>query len=189
MLAVHSATGFSGYAASDRVPERIAAMVYVDTAPGQGAAGPRLRGRREAHGLGGHRGGGEPRRAQRGAEGDVPAAGRAVPGGLLREAIALTNDARRDIPSTLICTGFTAEQYQDVRQGRARLAFLAGIPELRNVDLDRPADEPLADVVAPEGARRDHRRRREGARPRRPARVAQRAPLARAAARAASPRR
>ena len=34
MLAVHSATGFSGYAASDRVPERIAAMVYVDTAPG-----------------------------------------------------------------------------------------------------------------------------------------------------------
>ena len=34
VLAVHSATGFSGYAASDRVPEKIAAMVYVDTAPG-----------------------------------------------------------------------------------------------------------------------------------------------------------
>ena len=34
VLAVHSATGFSGYAASDRVPDRIAAMVYVDTAPG-----------------------------------------------------------------------------------------------------------------------------------------------------------
>ena len=34
VLAVHSATGFSGYAASDRVPERIAAIVYVDTAPG-----------------------------------------------------------------------------------------------------------------------------------------------------------
>src|SRR5580765_6006317 len=34
VLALHSATGFSGYAASDRVPERIAAMVYVDTAPG-----------------------------------------------------------------------------------------------------------------------------------------------------------
>src|SRR5919107_826871 len=37
VLAVHSASGFSGYAASDRVPERIAAMVYVDTAPGKGA--------------------------------------------------------------------------------------------------------------------------------------------------------
>src|SRR2546422_10898555 len=30
VLAVHSATGFSGYAASDRAPDRIAAMVYVD---------------------------------------------------------------------------------------------------------------------------------------------------------------
>ncbi|MGH2526514.1 MAG: alpha/beta fold hydrolase, partial [Actinomycetota bacterium] len=29
VLAVHSGTGFSGYAASDRVPERIAGMVYV----------------------------------------------------------------------------------------------------------------------------------------------------------------
>src|SRR6266850_6893086 len=35
VLAVHSASGFSGYAASDRVPQRIAAMVYVDTAPGK----------------------------------------------------------------------------------------------------------------------------------------------------------
>src|SRR5436190_14637035 len=40
VLAVHSASGFSGYAASDRVPERIAAMVYVDTAPGKGAMDP-----------------------------------------------------------------------------------------------------------------------------------------------------
>jgi len=37
VLAVHSGTGFAGYAASDRVPERIAAMVYVDSAPGIGA--------------------------------------------------------------------------------------------------------------------------------------------------------
>src|SRR6266511_739059 len=40
VLAVHSASGFSGYAASDRVPDRIAAMVYVDTAPGKGALDP-----------------------------------------------------------------------------------------------------------------------------------------------------
>src|SRR5688500_16968274 len=40
VLAVHSASGFSGYAASDRVPELIAAMVYVDTAPGVGALDP-----------------------------------------------------------------------------------------------------------------------------------------------------
>src|SRR4051812_10193442 len=44
VLVVHSATGFSGYAASDRVPEKIAAMVYVDTAPGKGALDPELEG-------------------------------------------------------------------------------------------------------------------------------------------------
>src|SRR6187200_2806758 len=44
VLTVHSATGFSGYAASDRVPDRIAAMVYVDTAPGKGALDPSLEG-------------------------------------------------------------------------------------------------------------------------------------------------
>src|SRR5918994_2542519 len=37
VLAVHSGAGYSGYAVSDRIPERIAAMVYVDSAPGKGA--------------------------------------------------------------------------------------------------------------------------------------------------------
>ena len=44
VLALHSATGFSGYAASDVVPERIAAIVYVDTAPGKGALDPGFEG-------------------------------------------------------------------------------------------------------------------------------------------------
>ena len=52
VLAVHSATGFTGYAASDRVPERIAAMVYVDTAPGIGPLDPEFDRRREAARLG-----------------------------------------------------------------------------------------------------------------------------------------
>ena len=40
VLVVHSASGYSGYAAADVAPERIAAMVYVDTAPGKGAVDP-----------------------------------------------------------------------------------------------------------------------------------------------------
>lgn len=43
VLAVHSATGFSGYAASDVMPDRIAAMVYVDTAQGRGRWTPSSR--------------------------------------------------------------------------------------------------------------------------------------------------
>ena len=44
VLAVHSGAGVPGYAASDRVPDRIATMVYVDTAPATGAIDPEFTG-------------------------------------------------------------------------------------------------------------------------------------------------
>ena len=67
VLAVHSGAGGAGYAASDRVPERIAALVYVDSGPATGALDPDVTASRSpAHG-GGARGGGEPGRALRGA--------------------------------------------------------------------------------------------------------------------------
>ena len=37
MLAVHSGAGAPGYAATDLAPEAVAAMVYVDTGPANGA--------------------------------------------------------------------------------------------------------------------------------------------------------
>ena len=132
VLVVHSASGFSGYAASDRVPEKIAAMVYVDTAPGKGALDPdfaaaeksmvwdEVEAEENLDGL-------SDEQKQTFRERAVP-----VPGSLIRETIELTNDARRDIPSTLICTGFTSEQYQTYARAHPEWAFLAGIPELRN---------------------------------------------------------
>jgi pimeloyl-ACP methyl ester carboxylesterase len=132
VLVVHSAAGFSGYAASDRIPERIAAMVYVDTAPGKGALDPDFEGVEKPMVW-------EEIEAEENLDGlseeqketfrqrAVP-----VPGGVVREGFELTNDARRDIPSTLICTGFTAEQYQAYAKDHPDWAFLAGIPELRN---------------------------------------------------------
>ena len=132
VLAVHSASGFSGYAASDRVPDRIAAMVYVDTAPGIGPLDPDFEGvekpmvwaeieeEENLDGLSEEQKETFRRRA-------VP-----VPAGVIRETVELTNDARRDIPSTFICTGFTAEQYQTYATEHPEWAFLAGIPEIRN---------------------------------------------------------
>ncbi len=132
VLAVHSATGFSGYAASDRVPERIAAMVYVDTAPGMGALDPDFEGvekpmvwadieaEENLDGL-------NEEQKETFRQRAVP-----VPGGVLRGSVELTNDARKAIPSTLICTGFTAEQYQTYAREHPEWAVLAGIPELRN---------------------------------------------------------
>ena len=55
-----------------------------------------------------------------------------VPGGVLREAAELTNDARRDIPWTIICTGFPSDKYKAAAEEHD-WAWLAGVGELRNI--------------------------------------------------------
>ena len=132
VLAVHSATGFSGYAASDRIPDRIAAMVYVDTAPGKGALDPGFTGVERPLNW-------DELAAEENLDGLSEAQletfrRRAVPepGALLCEGAELTNDARRDIPSTMICTGYTSEQYRSYA-GEHDWAWLAGLGELRDV--------------------------------------------------------
>ena len=53
------------------------------------------------------------------------------PGRVLRESVELMNDARLDLPSTAICTGYTSEQYRDaVKDG---YAFVRGCTELQDV--------------------------------------------------------
>jgi pimeloyl-ACP methyl ester carboxylesterase len=130
---VHSAAGFSGYVASDQAPERIAAMVYVDTAPGKPPLDPEFADAEkpldwesvsEEENLVGL----SEEQLATFRERAVP-----VPGAMLREGYAFTNDARRDIPSTIIATGFTAEDYRTYAREHPEWAFLAGIPELRNV--------------------------------------------------------
>ena len=131
VLAVHSGTGFSGYAASDRVPELIAAMVYVDSAPGKGALDPGLEGDKPLNW--------EELAAEENLDGLSEEQletfrQRAVPepGGVLREAVELTNDARVDLPTTMICTGFPSEQVRSAAE-KEDWAWLAGVRELRNV--------------------------------------------------------
>jgi pimeloyl-ACP methyl ester carboxylesterase len=131
VLAVHSASGFSGYAASDRVPERIAAIVYVDSAPGVGAMDPDFEGvekpldwasieeEENLDGLSEEQKETFRRRA-------VP-----VPGGVIREGVELTNEARLDLPSTIVCTAYTSEQYQEA--AKEGYAWLAGLNEIRDV--------------------------------------------------------
>jgi pimeloyl-ACP methyl ester carboxylesterase len=133
VLAVHSATGFTGYAASDRVPDRIAAMVYVDSAPGTGAMDADFAGAdkpldwksiEEGENLDGL----SEARKETFRQRAVP-----EPGGVLREAVSLTNEARRDIPSTIICTGFPSDQVKAYAKEHEDESWLAGLAELRNV--------------------------------------------------------
>lgn len=132
VLAVHSGASVPGYGASDRIPERIAAMVYVDTAPATGAIDPDFDGvektmpsleelakQENLDGLSEEQLETFRRRA-------VP-----QPGAALREGPRLANDARLDVPSTVICTGYSSEQYQAaVKEG---YPWLGGLAELRYV--------------------------------------------------------
>ncbi len=129
---MHSGAGAPGYAASDRMPELIAAMVYVDTGPAKGPLGPdfdademplpsseELAASENLDGLSPEQLATFRRRA-------VP-----EPGAALRESAELTNDARLDVPSTVVCTAYTADEYRDeVEEGAA---FVAGLAELRDV--------------------------------------------------------
>jgi pimeloyl-ACP methyl ester carboxylesterase len=130
VLAVHSGAGASGYAASDRVPDRIAAMVYVDSGPATAPLEP------------GFEGDDFPLPAWEDLDENLDGISqeqlqafraRAVPepAGAMREGATLTNDARLDIPTTAICTAFTSEQYkQAVAEGQT---WLGGFGDLRNI--------------------------------------------------------
>ncbi len=132
VLATHSGAGVPGYVVSDRIPERIATMVYVDTGPATGALDPdfsavekplpspkELAASENLDGLTESQLETFRRRA-------VP-----EPGGALRDAPVLTNDARLDVPSVVICTGFPAAQVKAaVKEG---YAWIGGLAELRDV--------------------------------------------------------
>jgi pimeloyl-ACP methyl ester carboxylesterase len=130
VLAVHSGAGASGYAASDRVPQRIAALVYVDSGPATAPLDPAFVGDEL------------PLPAWEdldenldGISQEQLAAFRAhavpEPAGAMREGATLTNDARLDIPTTAICTAFTSDQYkQAVAEGQT---WLGGFGDLRNI--------------------------------------------------------
>jgi pimeloyl-ACP methyl ester carboxylesterase len=132
VLAVHSGAGAPGYAVTDRIPEKLAAVVYVDTGPALGAldAGftdfekplPTPKELAENENLDGL------------TEAQLETFRRRAvpePGAALRESAKLTNDARLDVPSTVICTGYTSEQYKDAaKEGQA---WLGGLTELRNI--------------------------------------------------------
>jgi pimeloyl-ACP methyl ester carboxylesterase len=132
VLAVHSGAGASGYGASDRIPEQIAAMVYVDSGPATGALDANVTAAEVPL----------PSREELEAEENLEGLTeeqletfrrRAVPepGAALREAAVLTNDARLDVPTTVVCTGFTSEQVKGfVKEG---YNWLGGLAELRDV--------------------------------------------------------
>jgi pimeloyl-ACP methyl ester carboxylesterase len=132
VLAVHSGAGAPGYAVTDRIPKQIAAMVYVDTGPAKGALDASFEGVEKPM----------PSLEKLAADENLDGLTqeqletfrrRAVPepGDALRGAAKLTNDARLEVPSTVVCTGYTSAQYKDaVKEGQE---WLGGLAELRHI--------------------------------------------------------
>lgn len=132
VVAVHSGAGVPGYGASDRIPGDIAAMVYVDTGPATGPMNAdfaddeyplppteQLRENESLEGLSDEQLDTFQRR------------GLPQPGAAMREGPSLTNPARLDVPTTVICTSYSSEQVKEgVEEG---YTFLGGLAELRNV--------------------------------------------------------
>jgi pimeloyl-ACP methyl ester carboxylesterase len=135
VLVMHSGAGFPGYAATDRLPDLVAAAVYVDTGPGVGAMNQEFEGidfplpswEELEEDPGNSLEGVSDEKREEFRRRSVP-----QPGGSIRAGVELTNPARHDIPSTIICTTFTADDYRDaVEEG---YAFIAGAKDLRNLD-------------------------------------------------------
>ena len=132
VLAVHSGAGAPGYAVTDRIPDQIAAMVYVDTGAAKGPLDPEfadvekplpspeeLAEEENLDGLSEQQLATFRRRS-------VP-----QPGAALRDAVELINDARLDVPSTVVCSAFTTAEYQGAVE--AGYSFIAGLAELRDL--------------------------------------------------------
>jgi pimeloyl-ACP methyl ester carboxylesterase len=139
VLAVHSGAGAPGYAATDRVPESIARMVYVDTGPASGPLDPDFDGDElpmpsledlaEEENLDGL----SREQLETFRDRALP-----QPGSAVRDSALLHNEARLDVPSTVVCTGYTSEQYKEAVE--AGYNFVGGLKELRDVTyIDLPA--------------------------------------------------
>ena len=132
LLAVHSGASVPGYAATDRVPDRIAAMVYVDTAPGSGAINPEFAGDElrmpslEDLAKNENLSGLSESQLETFRDRAVP-----EPAAAVRDGPVLTNDARLDVPTTLIATGFTSDDYK--KYAKEGYSWLDGLNQLRNL--------------------------------------------------------
>lgn len=131
MLVLHSGAGVSGYAATDRAPDCVAGVAYVDTGPGTGApmsaafegADYPLPDWAALEADGNSLDGLDEAALQMFRERAVP-----EPGAVLRDGFALTDPRRLQIPSTVICSSATVEQTRQwVADGEPFVAELASL--------------------------------------------------------------
>ncbi|MEP6651688.1 MAG: alpha/beta hydrolase [Lapillicoccus sp.] len=141
VLVAHSGAGFPASVLLDRDPAVVARVVYVDSGPSQDRSTfddsvspdvvevplPPFEQLGEKTSLEGIR----DRDLERFRERSVP-----EPGSILRERVHLDNEARRDVPSTIIACSYPSEvMMQMARDGDSMMAEVATLRDLQLVDL------------------------------------------------------
>jgi pimeloyl-ACP methyl ester carboxylesterase len=133
VLAVHSGAGVPGYAATGRIPDRIAAVVYVDSGPATGALDPEtsaaevpLPSWEEMEAGGNSLEGLSPAQLDTFRRRAVP-----EPGAGFRDAPVLASDDRLDVPSTIVCTSMTSAEIKSAAE--KGYPWVGGLAELRDV--------------------------------------------------------
>jgi Alpha/beta hydrolase family len=168
VVAVHSGAGVPGYAASDRIPDQLAAMVYVDSGPAASALDPAFDATElplpswpELEAGGSSLGGLSDEQLAAFRERAVP-----EPGAALRETPRLADERRLDVPSTVVCSSMSSDQIKAaVETGHPWVGELAGLRSVSYVDLptgDWPMWSRAAElaVILGDVARRSARRLR-----------------------------
>ena len=138
VLAVHSGAGVPGYAASDRIPGQIAAMVYVDSGPATGPLDPGFEATelplptwQQLEAGGSSLAGLSDEQLAAFRERAVP-----EPGAALRETSRLADERRLGVPSTVVCTSVSSDQIKAaVEEGHPWAGELAELRSVSYVDL------------------------------------------------------
>jgi pimeloyl-ACP methyl ester carboxylesterase len=133
VLAVHSGAGVAGYAASDRIPAQLTAMVYVDSGPATSALDLGFDGTelplpswQELETGGSSLEGLSDEQLAAFRERAVP-----EPGALLREAPQLADERRLDVRSIVVCASMSSERIKAAAE--EGYAWVGGLAELRDV--------------------------------------------------------
>ena len=157
VLALHSGAAAPGFGATDRVADRLTAVVYVDTFPLLGPINPDLEG--DEWPLPGWKELEDDGNSLDGLTDDQLAefAARAVPqpAGAVRGAVDPVGDDARAIPAVLLCTSFPSSEFAAMIEGGSPwMAQLASLDSVEYVDHPTShwpmwsATEVIADLLA-----------------------------------------
>jgi pimeloyl-ACP methyl ester carboxylesterase len=135
VLAVHSGAGVPGYAVTDRIPDRLGRVVYVDSFPEVGPIDPDFTGDEKPlpswDDLGENLDGISEEQLATFRHRAVP-----QPGAALRDRLELRDERRLDVPTTVLCTAWPSAEFKKaIAAGQPWLAALGSLRNVTWVDL------------------------------------------------------